>query len=312
MKNRHLLILLILGILSYLPCDAAQAQPAAEIVMLAREQAQQIVNREHGDILSATLTHGADVLDKKWFPGSVTYDRRKRTEDTLQRLLTMLRENTWNADAFRGLHQWARMSAADGSVQPFALYVPETYQAANQYGLVVVLSGVGGDEYRMVSDLAQAKPDDFLIVSPFSRGSAAACADVWVDDVFELIDLLHSRFTIDPGRLYVTGQSQGGKRSWCLGQAYPERFAAIAVFAGWTDPEALIKMRTLPVLVVHGANDSGGTSVAHARELVRQLQALNAPVYYEELPDVGHQAWSAYLAQHGPQELLAYFRAYQK
>lgn len=312
MNNRSFVIFLSWVILLYRSCYAAQAQFIAELVVSAREQAQQVASLEQGDILSATLTHCADVLDKKWFPGALTYDRRKRTEDTLQRLLTMLRDNTWNADALRGLHQWARISNADGSVQPFALYVPETYDAAKQYGLIIVLSGVGGDEYRMVSDLAQAKPEDFFIVSPFSRGSAAACEDIWVNDVFELFDLLHSRFMIDSGRLYATGQSQGGKRSWCLGQAYPERFAAIAVFAGWTDPEAMFNMRTLPVLVVHGANDSGGTSAEHARKLVRRLQALNAPVRYEELPDVGHGAWSAYLAQHGAQELLEYFRAHAR
>ena len=128
----------------------------------------------------------------------------------------------------------------------YQLFVPENYDPNEQYPLVqfipdssvvgkgtevVLTQGWGGLIWAAESE--QAKHPCFVVVPVFT--------DTIVDDSFNhseqieaavhFIQYLLQTYSIDPGRLYTTGQSMGGMTSFYLNIAYPDLFAA-SLFVG--------------------------------------------------------------------------------
>ena len=93
--------------------------------------------------------------------------------------------------------------------------------------------------------------------------AGAACCDIFgsgVDDVgflLSLIDAVADRVAIDPARVYLFGESNGGFMAYRMACTHPERFAAVAVVAGAleVDPAACAAPVPLGVLHVHGTAD---------------------------------------------------------
>jgi hypothetical protein len=141
------------------------------------------------------------------------------------------------------------VSNVDGSVQPYALTVPEGYDPKRDDNrLDVVLAGRSGTktEVNFIYSRETAKaatPGDRLIVEPYARGNNAYR---WAGetDVFDAIaaprdgikrgELPRGYFPYDTNRVVLRGFSMGGAGTWHLGLHYPERFAAISPGAGFT------------------------------------------------------------------------------
>jgi poly(3-hydroxybutyrate) depolymerase len=209
-----------------------------------------------------------------------------------------------------GLARYAYRSPIDGSLQPYSLYLPSSYDPAKRYGLVVALHGASGNDYEMASSLAPAAPEDMIILAPYGRGDLGY-ASSGERDVMDAIDLVQARYTIDPDRVYLTGRSMGGYGSWRLGQLYPNRFAAIATFAGWTSLDCVDSLARTPMLVVHGDADPT-IPIGPDAAAVERLRALKAEVRFDVLPGVGHDAMGAWLAKGGPSRLLDWFRPFKR
>ena len=95
---------------------------------------------------------------------------------------------------------------------------------------------------------------------------------------------------VDPARVYVTGQSQGGGGSWASIARYPQLFAAaVPVCGAWT-PADVPKMIGIPVWAFHGEQD---TTVPErfSRELTAALTKAGGTAKYTEHPGVGHNSW---------------------
>ena len=74
---------------------------------------------------------------------------------------------------------------------------------------------------------------------------------------------LRRRFTakeynVDPSRIYLMGNSSGGSAVWTYATRYPERWTAIAPSAAPLEDQAFPyeKLKTVPVLVIHGDMDT--------------------------------------------------------
>jgi pimeloyl-ACP methyl ester carboxylesterase len=73
--------------------------------------------------------------------------------------------------------------------------------------------------------------------------------------VLEILDSLQSEFSIDPARLYVTGQSMGGAGTWDIILRNPNLFAAAIPVCGNNDPSQAKRVIHLPIWVFHGEKD---------------------------------------------------------
>jgi Predicted peptidase len=286
------------------------------IVNRARRDANLPVEPKNGEDFSATLTFLADQLEGKIHDSLVTPERNLRALTIINEICQKAEDanhnkKPWPNASLRGIRQWAYRSTIDGSIQPYTVYLPEDYNPAKRYKLVVCLHGYSGDDYGAVQTiLTGAKPDDFIVVAPFGRGDMAYTA-VGEQDVLDVMDLIRRNYSIDPDCIYLTGWSMGGCGTWRIGQFYADRFAAIAPFCGWTSTSYLENLQNLPTLVVHGAVDQT-VPVEYDQNSVARLSELKAPVIYEELPGVDHDAWGGWLRKHGGNNLFDYFRNYRR
>jgi pimeloyl-ACP methyl ester carboxylesterase len=158
---------------------------------------------------------------------------------------------------------------------------------------------------------------------PGGRGPGTVFQGYGEVDVLEAIDAACARYPIDPQRVSLYGSSMGGAGTWYLATHHPDRFAAMAPFAGyndyrlwsrpggmtfplfpWEEPSwrarsaifLLENLRHTGIWMVHGAWDravGGGVDVAHSRNSAAGLEALGIPHRYTELPETGHGALGA-------------------
>lgn len=137
---------------------------------------------------------------------------------------------------------------SDGTLQPYALYVPRNYRPGRPGGwpLVVALHGAFSDHrhnLRRVFGLdnrpgendAEASRNELplpdvpaLVVSPYGRGELMGYDGLGGDDVMRVIADVRRAYDVDPNRISLTGLSMGGGGTWEIGLRHPELFAALA------------------------------------------------------------------------------------
>lgn len=171
---------------------------------------------------------------------------------------------------------WPPAPATLGTEERPASYtLPDNYDAAKSWPVVLVLHGFGAsgfiqDAYLGIS--AQGTERGFITLTPDGTlnpqgqrfwNATAACCDFWgsgVDDVSYLLGLLDQTaefFNVDPTRVYLVGHSNGGFMSYRLACEAPERFAGLVSIAGssFLKAEACQPAETVAVLQVHGTLD---------------------------------------------------------
>jgi poly(3-hydroxybutyrate) depolymerase len=140
----------------------------------------------------------------------------------------------------------------DGTLQPYALYVPRGYGEARTpahpagWPLVVALHGAFSDHrhnLRRVFGLdnrpgetdAEASRNELplpdvpaLVVSPFGRGELMSYDGLGGNDVLRVIADVRRAYDVDPAHITLTGLSMGGGGTWQIGLRHPELFAALA------------------------------------------------------------------------------------
>ena len=151
----------------------------------------------------------------------------------------------------------AYRSEVDGTLQPYALYVPPSYDAAKAWPMVVGLHGSGSNHLlhrRRLFGLGNAPgeqdydairtdvsyPDvGFVVLAPYGRGESAGYYGVAEADVLRAMDHVQRAYHVDPDRVHLTGLSMGGGGTWHIGLRYPDRFASISPVCGVADMDLM-------------------------------------------------------------------------
>lgn len=153
----------------------------------------------------------------------------------------LLAENKspWMEQKGRSIHGY--YSALDGSVQPYGLSVPESYDGTKAVPLFVFLHGRsrGLTEVSFITSFPQGERRGSsatfeagqIHLDVYGRGNNAYH---WAGevDVFEAIAAVQQRYKIDPNRVVLRGFSLGGAGAWHLALHHPDRFAAAEIGAG--------------------------------------------------------------------------------
>ncbi|MCW5827882.1 MAG: hypothetical protein KIT79_01075 [Deltaproteobacteria bacterium] len=94
---------------------------------------------------------------------------------------------------------------------------------------------------------------------------------------------------IDPGKVLVTGLSDGGSAAYELGFANPNLFTGVSCVSGVLKPWVPVETaaQKLPVHVIHGTSDFL-FPVQTARLAEQRLKAAGCPVTYRELQGLSH------------------------
>lgn len=145
----------------------------------------------------------------------------------------------------RGKLALGYVSRVDGSVQPYGLVVPASYDPAKPIRLDVVLHGstrpLGISELRFLGrfdegDAENPSPPDQAWIELHPLGRVENCYR-WAGetDVFEAIEDVCRRYRIDRDRIVLRGMSMGASGTWHLGLKHPDRFAALGPYCGYVD-----------------------------------------------------------------------------
>lgn len=178
-----------------------------------------------------------------------------------------------NADKFE---QFIFEDAETGISLEYSLYIPEDYDSSGQYPLIMFIPDATGsgksarqlvEQYYgaavWVTEEEQQKHPTFVMVPAFTE---TVVDDNWnvsaqVETVVRLISGLQSSYSIDPDRIYTTGQSMGCMTSLYLNSKYPDLFAASMYVSGQWDVSVLKGMEDQKFFYITAGGDtkaSGG------------------------------------------------------
>ncbi|MBB6096224.1 poly(3-hydroxybutyrate) depolymerase [Povalibacter uvarum] len=222
-----------------------------------------------------------------------------------------------------GFVRIAYRDEVDNSTQYCRAYLPSGYSRGRAWPLIISLHGFNpaNPEYFDWWSVDQrhhgiAQTRETIVVEPHGRGNAQYLG-IGDRDVLRCLEEASRQFSVDPDRVYLTGESMGGHGTWAIATRHPDRFAAVApVYGGWdfritnVSGPALAPAPTtawqaygferassfanaenlqhVPLLIIHGDADEA-VSVENSRHAVRLLQRWGYDVRYHEMPGWAHE-----------------------
>jgi len=177
----------------------------------------------------------------------------------------------------------------------FSLYVPEYYDAAKAWPLVVAMHGGSGNGAAFLwSWVREARTRDVVVIAPTAKGPTWSMMEPEVDgpNIDRMVEQVSADWNIDSARMLLTGMSDGGTFSYVLGLRGGCRFTHLAPIAAafhpmlmtFADPD---RLRGLPIRIVHGTED-WMFQPEMAQGALRALQQAGADVSYREIADLSH------------------------
>ena len=177
----------------------------------------------------------------------------------------------------------------------FSLYVPERYDPARSWPLVVALHGGSGtgDEF-LWSWLTEARSRGCLLLAPTSLGSTWSLAGDDIDGpaLRTMVDYVREHWRVDDAQILLTGLSDGATYTLLCGLQPDMPFTALAPVSGVLHPANLLngnleRARGRRIYLVHGALD-WMFPIALARMAAEQLQRAGADLVFREIADLSH------------------------
>lgn len=177
------------------------------------------------------------------------------------------------ADAFQQLEF---TSPYTGQVLPYNLYIPEDYDPSQSYPLVLFIHDAGVASGAVTHTLYQgngatswAEPEaqarhKCIVVAP--EYPVITVDDNWnyshhLDATVALLKDLQTRYSIDPARIYTTGQSMGGMSSIVLMLKEPELFAGALLVAGKWNPKVMRPLSKQNIWIISCEGDASSNSL---------------------------------------------------
>jgi pimeloyl-ACP methyl ester carboxylesterase len=129
-------------------------------------------------------------------------------------------------------------SGLDGSVQPYAIRLPNGYDRARKYPLVIQLHGTNFKEvlsgerltYHGMPDSQWFVPELPVIYVHCFGGPTTFYQGMGEAQILETIEEVKRRFAVDPDQVFIMGHSMGGAGSYTVGMHYPDHFGGIMPF----------------------------------------------------------------------------------
>jgi len=177
----------------------------------------------------------------------------------------------------------------------FSLYVPERYDAARAWALVVALHGGSGtgDDF-LWTWLIEARSRGFLLMAPTSLGSTWSMAgpDVDAAALRTMVDYVREHWTVDASRILLTGLSDGATYALLCGLQPDMPFTALAPVSGVLHPANLVngnleRAHGKRIYLVHGELD-WMFPIALARLAAQELQSAGADITFRPIADLSH------------------------
>src|SRR5687768_1389891 len=175
-----------------------------------------------------------------------------------------------------------RLAEANADI-PYSLFVPSTYDPQRPAPLVVALHGLNITPLQQIlfdgtTDFAERH--GFIVLAPMGFNLAAwwgsragtpvataavkpggdvrySTTELAEIDTMALLKSMREHYAVDSERIYLMGHSMGGAGTYYLGGKYNDICAGLAPLsgAGGIADGAAERYKSLPTLIMHGAND---------------------------------------------------------
>jgi predicted esterase len=194
----------------------------------------------------------------------------------------------------RGAREWAYVSPADGSGQPFRISIPASYAGARALPLSVYLHGQGANHLeapRVPEQLTAWSPNtNFIEVSVLGRARGAGYVGLAEADVLQVIDYVTQHFRVDVDRVHLVGVSMGGVGAMAIGARHPHRFASIWSVCGSALDIPVANLLTVPIYVTH-SDDDPSVPPFIMRGAAEHLPKLGGKAVWDLTTGYGHMVW---------------------
>lgn len=153
----------------------------------------------------------------------------------------------------------------------YNLFVPKDYDPAKTYPMVLFMHDAGAVSNNPVETLtqglgavgwatpaAQAKHECFVLAPQYDCVIAddTSTTTQQMDMTVDLIKVLIKAYSIDPSRIYNTGQSMGGMTAIAMDIKYPDLFAASFLVACQWDAAKVGPMASIPLWIIVSQGDT--------------------------------------------------------
>ncbi len=177
----------------------------------------------------------------------------------------------------------------------FSLYVPEYYDPARAWPLIMALHGGSGNGADFLwAWLREARSRGAILIGPTALGDTWSLMGPDRDspNLDAIIERVAQRWNVDRDRMLLTGMSDGGTFAYVSGLREDSPFTHLAPSSASFHPfllEGLARerLRGLPIYLIHGVLD-WMFPVDIARTANAALTAAGASVIYREIADLSH------------------------
>lgn len=204
----------------------------------------------------------------------------------------------------------------DGKTASYALYVPDDYNPAKAWPLIVFLHGAGerGKDNLLQTDVGighaiRQHRDWFPALVLMPQCPEGKFWDSAIPVIEAALAQTRALYHIDDRAITLTGLSMGGYATWIWGALKTDTFAALMPICGGGNPEDLRtkpsqqnleamgtldervkKLSAVPIWAFHGADDDV-VPVDRTKDMVQRVKAAGGDVEYTEFEDTGHNSW---------------------
>ena len=177
----------------------------------------------------------------------------------------------------------------------WSLYVPEDYDAARPYPLIVALHGGSGHGRDFLwTWVATARSQGAILLCPTAIGRTWSLHEAEADgaNIAAMVRYVAKRWRIDGSRVLLTGMSDGGTFCYVAGLQAEAPFTHLAPSSASFSPFLIegadgARIRGLPIYLMHGTRD-WMFPVEAAQMAEAALSAAGAAVTYREIEDLAH------------------------
>lgn len=248
----------------------------------------------------------SEGLKKIWYSDSARYSTRMKAHLLID-LYRYINHKNINS-RFHGAQVWAYKSSVDGSMQPYRIFIPSSYNPSESYPVTFITHGLfdkeqdfwesieGGSHRYLVWRTTLSTENQHILVMPHGRGIENYLGKA-KEEIPLIIKQLKNNWNIDTTHITIFTYSKGA-RNLLLLMSQRSLPITIIAFVGpiiYEDETSLyslllkIKERypNINWYIRHGMNDSV-SPIYLTRKLVNYLKSLNFKVDYKELPHSNH------------------------
>jgi pimeloyl-ACP methyl ester carboxylesterase len=125
-----------------------------------------------------------------------------------------------------------------GKYQPYGVYIPPAKSTPGKRGMQLVLHGCEANHASQINQPGMQKQfgDDLnrILVSPLGRGPYGFYSDISERDVLDVYDDIQTVVDVDTRQVFASGYSMGGYGASRFAMLYPDRFAGLHNWVGFT------------------------------------------------------------------------------